>query len=243
MANERKFYCLCEHNCKFETMTKEQILAAITQAVEAGAIGDVDKGFVSRVVEQNKQGTLYFWVGTQAEYNALETIASDCHYFITDDSTKADIYATIAQFADYLKAVEEKTNAFGAVLFEDTNGVAAKDLQTGGGEIEFDAGNYNTFAVTIKFFDEAFSMYGCADVEATIVCTRTKATYTGDDLGWYEGDTEDFIEGGLMRGHKQNAFVSIDYGKKVVTVASYYNDSLSTPTISRGVVTKIVGLM
>jgi hypothetical protein len=144
MANEKKFYCLCEHNCKFETMTKEQILAAIAQAVEAGAIGDVDTGFVSRVVEQNKQGTLYFWVGTQAEYNALETVASDCHYFITDDSTKADIYATIAQFADYLKAVEEKTNSFGAVLFEDLeNGVAA------GETIEFNASSYNCFMVTL----------------------------------------------------------------------------------------------
>lgn len=158
MANERKFYCLCEHNCKFETMTKEQILAAIAQAVDTGAIGDVDTGFVSRVIEQNKRGTLYFWVGTQAEYNAITEKADDCYYIITDDTTKADIATTIAQFADYLKTVEEKVNPFGTVLFEDTNGVEA------GGEINFSASAHNCFLITIGSFIDDINIY----------CTKSK---------------------------------------------------------------------
>lgn len=32
----RKYYCYCDSNCKFETMTKEQILAAIAQAAAGG---------------------------------------------------------------------------------------------------------------------------------------------------------------------------------------------------------------
>ena len=47
MSDGRKYYCICESNCKFETMTKEQILAAIAQAVETGSVGDVDTGFAS----------------------------------------------------------------------------------------------------------------------------------------------------------------------------------------------------
>lgn len=32
----RKYYCYCDSNCKFETMTKEQILSAIAQAAAGG---------------------------------------------------------------------------------------------------------------------------------------------------------------------------------------------------------------
>ena len=51
MSDGKKYYCFCGSNCKYETMTKEQILAAIEQAVEDGEIRDVDTGFVTKVKE------------------------------------------------------------------------------------------------------------------------------------------------------------------------------------------------
>lgn len=91
MSDGRKFYCMCDSNCKYETMTKEQILAAIAQAVETGSVGDCDTGFITKVKETNSGGYVTFWVGTQAQYNALAENELNCLYIITDDTTKADI--------------------------------------------------------------------------------------------------------------------------------------------------------
>lgn len=71
MADERTYYCFCADNCKFETMTKEQIIAAIVQAVESGTVQDIDAGFITKIKETGTNGTLTFWKGTEAEFNAL----------------------------------------------------------------------------------------------------------------------------------------------------------------------------
>lgn len=91
MSDERKFYCICENNCRFETMTKEQILAAIAQAVETGSVGNCDTGFISKVKEQNGGSCVTFWVGTQAEYNSIMPKEKNCLYIITDDTTTEEI--------------------------------------------------------------------------------------------------------------------------------------------------------
>lgn len=81
---DRKWFVRCLTGCLAEGMTKEQILTAITQAVENGKIHDIDTGFITKIVEQNKQMPLSFWVGTSAEYNAIENKNEDCFYIITD---------------------------------------------------------------------------------------------------------------------------------------------------------------
>ena len=78
------FYCLNENNCKFETMTKEEILEAIAQAAEGGLVFDSEAAFITKVKEINAGGFVKFWVGTQAQYNALQTIDRSCQYIITD---------------------------------------------------------------------------------------------------------------------------------------------------------------
>lgn len=85
-----------ESNSSFEAMTKEQVLAAITQAVEGGTIGDVDTGFVTIIKEQNKGQGLMFWVGTTAEYEALATKPNNVLYIKTDDTSAADISSAIS---------------------------------------------------------------------------------------------------------------------------------------------------
>jgi hypothetical protein len=85
------FYVICDDDSKHESMTKEQILAAITQAIETGNIGNIDTGFVTKLKEQNNGSAVTIWVGTQAQYNAIENKAQNCLYIITDDTTGADI--------------------------------------------------------------------------------------------------------------------------------------------------------
>lgn len=94
--SERNYYVICDDNCKFESMTKEQILAAITQAVESHEITDVDTGFVTKIKELNGNTPLQFWVGTQAQYNALEEPAQNVFYIITDDTTVPDLQNAVA---------------------------------------------------------------------------------------------------------------------------------------------------
>lgn len=95
-----KFYCFCEANCKYETMSKEQILAAIAQAAEGGLVFDVDAAFISQIREKNSGAALTFWVGTQAEYNRLTAAADpdpNCLYIIKDEKTAADLARWVEQ--------------------------------------------------------------------------------------------------------------------------------------------------
>lgn len=116
--SDRKYYVLCADNCKFESMTKEQILSAIEQAVSTGEIKNVDTGFVTKLKEQNANKALKFWVGTTAEYNALETKIENCFYIITDDTTADDINAMFKGYSERITTLEANQNKNGATLLE-----------------------------------------------------------------------------------------------------------------------------
>lgn len=90
----------------YEGMTKEQIYAAIVEAVEGGTIGDIDTGFVTIIKEINKNIGLQFWVGTTAEFNALTEKADNVLYIKTDDTSAADINAAIAAIQDGFSNIE-----------------------------------------------------------------------------------------------------------------------------------------
>lgn len=90
-----KYYVLSAGNNLYESMTKEQILSAIAQAVEGHTISDVDTGFVEKIKEQNAKSNLKFWVGTTAQYNALPEKESGCYYILTDDTTFDDMESAV----------------------------------------------------------------------------------------------------------------------------------------------------
>ena len=102
-----KVYAICGTNCRYETLTKEQILTAIANAVENGDIGDIDTGFITTIKEQNGGEGLRFWVGTMAAYNALTEIDSDMLYIITDDTTLADIEQAYDEIKTALDDIEK----------------------------------------------------------------------------------------------------------------------------------------
>lgn len=97
MADTPKVYVLCDANCKWEGMTKEQILTAITQAVTTGEIGDINTGFVQTIKTINGLA-LKFFVGEQSEYDALsEEDKKDLFAIITNDTTKDGLYNAFAE--------------------------------------------------------------------------------------------------------------------------------------------------
>lgn len=94
MANTT-VYVFSGDNCKFEGMTKEQVIEAITNATKGKAITDVDTGFVTKIQEINKNAALKFWVGSTSEYNAIEQKENNCLYILSDETDKDDIEGAI----------------------------------------------------------------------------------------------------------------------------------------------------
>lgn len=92
-----KKYCYCENNCRYETLSKEEILAAIAQAVQTGKIGECDTGFVTTIKTINGKG-LKFFIGEQSEYEALsEDTKRNLFALITNDTTKEGLLNAIAE--------------------------------------------------------------------------------------------------------------------------------------------------
>lgn len=52
-------------------------------------------GCVTQIQEHNGRYYLSFWIGTSAEYEALEEKTTNCLYIISDDTSKEDIYSAI----------------------------------------------------------------------------------------------------------------------------------------------------
>lgn len=65
-----------------ETMTTEQILAAIQRAITTGEVTDEFKAFIETIKEQNKGIGIKMWLGTQDEFNALTKTESNTIYFV-----------------------------------------------------------------------------------------------------------------------------------------------------------------
>lgn len=111
MANTPKVFVICDNNCKYEGMTKEQILAAIVQAVNEGTIGEIDTGFITTIKTVN--GTpLKFFVGTQAEYEALAD-KQDLFAIITNDTTKEGLLGAFStlqtDFNEFARGISDGT--------------------------------------------------------------------------------------------------------------------------------------
>lgn len=107
MSDERKYYVLCEQNCKFESMTKEQILTAISQAVNEGTIGDIDTGFVTKIRTINNKD-LKFFVGQQSEYELLTNAEKDNLFaIITNDTTKEALLQAISDLQKREETLED----------------------------------------------------------------------------------------------------------------------------------------
>lgn len=103
---DRTYFVICEDKCLFEAMTKEQIYDAIAEATGSTPTG-VDSAFITKIKEQNANRELKFWVGTQAQYNAIAEPAIDTFYLITDPTFESDIQVEIAELQTEINALKE----------------------------------------------------------------------------------------------------------------------------------------
>lgn len=111
---DRKYFVFCEDNCKFESMTKEQIIAAIVEAT-GNAPTDIDSAFITKIKEQNKNKDTKFWTGTRSEYNAIVASGAKDPYTIYIVSTDGGFLVDIDAIDGYSKKeidgfLEDKTD-------------------------------------------------------------------------------------------------------------------------------------
>jgi hypothetical protein len=93
------YYALDENNNRIQTLSKEEILSAIAQAQEAASVLDYEGAFITKIRELNANKDLQFWIGTQAEYNAISPKAKNVLYIISDDNHKEEIIEGIENIA------------------------------------------------------------------------------------------------------------------------------------------------
>ena len=107
---DRNYYVICEDGCRFEAMTKEQILEAIAEATGNTPTG-IDNAFITKIKELNTGGNLSFWVGTSAQYNAIEERDPSVIYILNDESTLGDLSALVADMKTTLDNHSLQLNA------------------------------------------------------------------------------------------------------------------------------------
>ena len=89
-------------------IAKDTVLADATADVISIAYMETSSNFV---VEQNKGSKQKFWVGTEAEYKAIETKDQNTLYILTDEEGSAPSYVTQEEFTTLSQAVDNKADA------------------------------------------------------------------------------------------------------------------------------------
>ena len=149
MLDEKNVYAQDAGKNNFLTMTREQILTAITQAVNEGTIGDIDAGFITKLQEMNEQTVVQFWFGTTAEFQALTEKRENMLYILTDDTTLDDVSRHIQNAYDAVVSVENSV----AAIVDGSQSVGVAKRIAGAKVIEFTDNNYGMAAhdVSHKF--------------------------------------------------------------------------------------------
>ena len=170
---DNKVYVFDDGANKHEGMTKSEIMDTIVEMMETGQVtGGI---YIDAVKEQNAGESLKFWVGTQAQYEALPEIDPYIDYKITDANTLQEIDAALTQLKEQLTS--------GA--FKVKSAYTADDVKT---------------SINGKAISEIFESDGKTAKKATIATAdengnNIMASYAlKDDLQDAEGDI-DALEG------------------------------------------------
>lgn len=235
MENERKYYVFCEDNCKFESMTKEQIITAIAEAT-GHTPEDIDAAFITKIKEQNRNKPLKFWIGTQAEYNALEEIDPNCFYIFSDSDELSDIeqlardtateicqpfVTDIANLKSDVANVKTELAKKGVVLYDGAN------IETGTTYRIDNLTDYTLVKVNVA---------GCGTVICTVEVSDGNITVKGLGNGLLGGNNAVYVASVLLKGY-QNNFIN----NNSCCMFTNNNGTVSAPSIAY--VNKIIGIM
>ena len=209
MSDETVF-ALDEGENKRESMTKEQILAAIANAITTGQVTGDYTAFIEMIKEQNKGAGVKIWLGTQAELLALPEIDENTIYYVTDMSTMADLDAALTTLKQQLSSGDFKVGAADK----------ATNVTT----------NINGKAITSIFETNGTTVRKATHAETAEMTEKIKMVkITPDDLSLSLSGScvisEDLVEGG-------NYLVEFTSGFRATGVAYSYNYQLRVDVLS-----------
>lgn len=102
------YYVINDDDCRYEGMTKEQIIAAIAEATGSTPT-NINDAFITKVKEINANKTKRFWIGTEAQFNALSPaptigksivrIGTDGILYLCSDDSLLDSLDSIGEHA------------------------------------------------------------------------------------------------------------------------------------------------
>lgn len=135
---EPQVFGFCNQNCKHPVYTQTQVLSILQQAIDAGSLAGInpdDSPIVALIREQHENSNLAFWIGSEAEFNALSPKPTTALvmgrldsngklYFCTDDSTLTDWQTQTVQMA-----AAEASEAVSGVVAQVNQIVASKQNQ------------------------------------------------------------------------------------------------------------------
>lgn len=181
---ERNYWVLCDDGCKFPAMTAEQVLAAIAEATGNTAT-DIDDAFITKVREMNAGENLKFWVGTTAQFNALETKEGNTLYILSDDDTADSIEESIESLRGELDGIADNISAFREDFSDYKSGIAdgtivAKEADHAG-SADTD-GDGNTFKETYLHKKEAAHIERRLDIGTHLTTDYADKVYIGGNV-------------------------------------------------------------
>lgn len=192
-SSERNYYVVCDDNCRFPSMTSEQILEAIAEATGETPV-HIDDAFISKLKEQNRNGQIKLWIGTNAEYNDIDTPESDVVYLITDSTEYDDLESAIRGVSQRLDGDETRLNNAEsrltvaetkireeAVLYKKLTGLTTESFTTDA--LTFSTGlNWSSYNIRKTFRAESTQEGLCFEIEAkpnaSIIGKKYIAQYT-----------------------------------------------------------------
>ncbi len=187
MANTPTVYVICDKNCKFEGMTKEQIYTAIAQAVNEGTISDIDTGFIQTVKTIN--GTpLKFFVGTQHEYDILSAADKENLFaIITNDATRESILAAVESLQETVESLLVRVEGMEAGTVTVKN--ASKAIHDANGNVITETyGNFDKAWQSASREYPKLTNHGTYQIMVRIAVDDT--LFTNKVIYWGGGDTE-----------------------------------------------------
>lgn len=246
MADEQdQVYALDAGGNKIATLTTAQILEAIAEAIETGQVPSELKAFIDAVQEQNKAKSLKFWLGTQAEFLALESTSDDIIYFINDSTNLRDLANALERLKEQLqsgdfvvKKAEEAEEADDATnVTANINGKAISSIFESDGTTVKEATNVKTSingkAISSIFESDGTTVKNATKAEEDEDGNNIKATYAKKtDIPENVTDAENVTE--TINGKAiSSIFESNGTTVKNATIAQYASSDTSKGTIEQ----------
>ena len=197
-------------------------IAAATGLTPAEIDADV---LTSAIKEQNAQRSVALWVGSQAEYNAIQAPDENTLYVVTDPNETNELQNQV----DLMKAQLDKMNA---IIWSYPNGVPFGEVLEHYAEFSQPISDYEEIIVTCKIDNSAYKVH-CTKQNSGIYSVHVGSLYIGNE-------TDNILISAFLRRHyDQNESARVVYSEIYIDITPFSEEQ----TKEQMSITEIRGLI